>query len=864
MAFSSLYGHLTRIAFVALSLSFPDPGFSQTRSSTADSITIAVEPIYDKASKAHRIVFGEGYRKLWSTPVKMRILNIKKEKGGLKITQLGGGQQTKSLRLEDPTGQEWVIRTIQKYPDKALPPTLRKTIAADIIQDQVVAEHPFSAVVVPPLAEALGIPHANPEIVYVPDDPAFGEYQKNFANQVFLFEEREPLDAKKTDNTDKLREKLMEDNDNRLDQKMYLRARLLDMVVGDWDRHSDQWRWEKTKDDTGAIYKPVPRDRDQVFYTTSGIVPWLVSHHLLMSKFQSYESHIRSVTKWNFNARYIDREFMTRLDEQDWREAIQEVQNKLSDGLITRSMKRMPDTIYKMCGNDLIKKMKSRRDELMTTGIEYYRFLAKVVEIVGTDKHEFIDITNEANGKLTVTINKQKKDGEKEQVIYKRTFIPEITNEIRIYGMGGEDDFKVHGRTQPGITVRMIGGNDEDKFKIDSNITGKNNLYVYDRSDEKNKLPKYGNAHIRTSTDTIVNNYNRKSYVYDFFQPLILGSYNRDYGVQFLGKFIWQKQGFRKEPYASQQSVTLNYGFGAHALLVAYNGEFIKAIRKNDLLVNVTSMGPNYTTFFFGVGNNSQFVNSGTMKSRYYRNVYNYMSTDIRLRRAINDWTVTAGIAGAYYNADSDDNANRYLNIYDQQHPDQDVFHGQGIVGLVSSTTLDTRNKSIVPTRGIRWHTSLTAMKSLDNDARSYGQLQTELSFFIRPTGDSTFVIANRIGGGTTIGSAAYFQQLKLGGNQNLRGYYSWRFTGKTMAFNNLELRMKIADVRSYLLPGTIGLIGFNDIGRVWSPGEASDKLHVGYGGGFFFLPGQLVLVQGLVGFSNEGVYPYVSAGFRF
>ena len=42
----------------------------------------------------------------------MKVLNIQKEKGGLKIVSLGGGKQTKSLTLVDPNGKEWKLRTI--------------------------------------------------------------------------------------------------------------------------------------------------------------------------------------------------------------------------------------------------------------------------------------------------------------------------------------------------------------------------------------------------------------------------------------------------------------------------------------------------------------------------------------------------------------------------------------------------------------------------------------------------------------------------------------------------------------------------------------------------------------------------------
>ncbi|RZL10305.1 MAG: hypothetical protein EOO62_13235, partial [Hymenobacter sp.] len=151
-----------------------------------------------------------------------------------------------------------------------------------------------------------------------------------------------------------------------------------------------------------------------------------------------------------------------------------------------------------------------------------------------------------------------------------------------------------------------------------------------------------------------------------------------------------------------------------------------------------------------------------------------------------------------------------------------------------------------------------------DANRHTFGQALTEFTFYANPLRDSSLVLANRTGGGTTLGDATYFQQLKLGGAQNLRGYYLWRFTGKSMAFNNLELRLKLLDFRSYLLPGTLGLVAFHDIGRVWSPDERSQKWHNGYGGGIYFLPAQLLLVQAVVGFSEEGVYPYISAGFRF
>jgi hypothetical protein len=98
----------------------------------------------------------------------------------------------------------------------------------------------------------------------------------------------------------------------------------------------------------------------------------------------------------------------------------------------------------------------------------------------------------------------------------------------------------------------------------------------------------------------------------------------------------------------------------------------------------------------------------------------------------------------------------------------------------------------------------------------------------------------------------------------NLRGFHSIRFTGKTMLYHNVELRVKLFDFNSYLFPGSIGIIGFNDVGRVWVPGESSNKWHDGYGGGLYIIPAELVLIQAVIGHSIEGTQPYITFGFRF
>ncbi|MBE9585204.1 BamA/TamA family outer membrane protein [Mucilaginibacter sp. JRF] len=851
------------LLFIAVLFFIPKLSSAQ-QNPTGDSITIAVAPEYNKVSKLHRFFLGSHNRAAWAAPVKLRIIHLSTEKGGLKILQLGGGMQTRSLRLEDPTGQQWVLRTLQKYPDRKLPDNLKKTVAKDILQDQVSSAHPFSSLTVPPLAQALGIPHANPEVVYVADDEGLGTYRKDFANQIFLLEERAPLDADKTYNTDKVQQKIRDDNDNKVDEKLVLRARLLDMLLGDWDRHEDQWRWERTKGKNGDIYQPVPRDRDQVFYYTDGLFPWIVSHQWLSSKFQGYGDHIRDINGWNVQARYFDRYFLNRLDEDDWKKEIAYVQKTLTDELIISAVKRMPDTVYKISGDRIVANFISRRNKLMEQGLEYYRFISAYIEIPATDKHDGFTVTNNADGSLRVTVNKIKKNGSVDHSTYKRTFYPDVTMEVRLYGFDNSDRFNITGSHPSKIKLRIVAGTGTDTVTIADSLHNKGNIYVYDLKQENNVLPSRSQAKLRLSADSAVNNYDRQSFKYDRFAIITLANYGVDKGMSLIGGFSYEKHGFRKEPYAYRHEFLTEYSLARKAFVFTYTGDFIKVFGNTNLMVNLKARGPNNVNNFFGLGNESVFINRGRREIGYYRNRYDLITGDVSLYQNINNWHFSAGVAGQHYTASRDNNDRKFLGLYDEQNPDQKVFADRAYAGFITNAQLDTRNKALIPTQGIFWNTTFSGYAGVSGGHNKYLQLQSEFGFVVNPDRDSVWVIINRTGGGRIFGDAEYFQKVKLGGLATLRGFHTNRFTGETMLYNDLETRVKLFDFNSYLLPGSLGLIGFTDAGRVWSPGENSNKIHLGYGGGLYVIPARLVLIEAMMGFSREGAIPYISLGLHF
>ncbi len=124
--------------------------------------------------------------------------------------------------------------------------------------------------------------------------------------------------------------------------------------------------------------------------------------------------------------------------------------------------------------------------------------------------------------------------------------------------------------------------------------------------------------------------------------------------------------------------------------------------------------------------------------------------------------------------------------------------------------------------------------------------------------------MANRVGGGVTIGKTAFYQSLFLDGNHTIMGYRQFRFAGQYLLYDNLELRLRLANIASYILPGELGMVGSFDIGKVWEKDDNSNKWHNGVSGGFYFAPAHVVVIRAVISYSTEGVYPDFSLGFRF
>jgi len=839
-----------RLIFIALIL-FSSVCFAQN-----DSATVQVHPSYKQVSKVHLWLFGRNYREEWATKVKLPMIRISEIHGGLKPVKEGGGMQTKSLRLKDSNGKEWVLRSVEKAPDKILPQNFHGTFAVDWVDDAMSAQHPFAALVVPPLAEAAGIPHANPIIGVVAPDENLKEFGDTFVGLICLLEEREP--AGDTDNTAEMLADLNKSHRNTVDARNFLKARMLDLMLADWDRHEDQWRWVKDKSGKGKKFTGVPRDRDQVFHVSQGVFPNIAKLPWVNPLFDHFEGEIPSVKYAIFKSTFLNSFPDAQLRKEEWVKIVQDFVDSQTDEVLEQALKRMPPEIYAIRHEELLTKLKKRRDNIPQAMSDYFEFVNKTVDIKLSDKSEIVTISDTNDKGIRILVKSG--DADSSALIMDNAYDPAITTEVIIYAGGGMDSIAVNSIASV-IKLRIVGGKGK---KVITGMEQGSKVRVYG-DPENTQVNAPERFKVRLSKDT-ANTQFVPSNPYNVWMPLANAAINLDDGFMLgLGVQYTKQSGFRKLPYSSVQRVMLSRSFATSAFRLKYNGAWIHVAGTTDVTLQALINAPNNTTNFFGTGNETVLV-KGQNYRRFYRTRYNTFHLDPAFRWRFGTQTsLSVGPSFQLYNMDEDDNLGRLIkntsliNSYDSTTVGRQRAH----LGFRVNLVVDKTNSSVLPSSGYLLQTDLTGYNGLNSDSKAYLQVRHEFTFYQKLDSKGHVVLFNRTGGGISLGRPAFYQSMFLGGQGNLLGYLQNRFAGSHMLYNNLQTRIKLANVASYILPGQLGLTGFFDAGRVWAKDEHSNKWHYGTGGGLYFAPAGLTVFQVLAGHSKEGWYPYISLNVR-
>ena len=829
-------------------------------------------------SGAYKYFWGERYRKYFGTEVTAATVNLDTLFGGLKPVRKGGGHQSKSLRLKDSEGREYVMRALRKnavqylqavaFKDQYIEGQFDDTYTEGLLQDIFTGSHPFAPFVIGILSDAVGVYHTNPVLYYIPKQNALGKYNSEFGNELYMIEERAASGhgnlesfgfSNKLISTDDLLKELHKDEDIVLDESSYIRARLFDMLIGDWDRHEDQWRWAKFKEKKKTVYKPVPRDRDQAFSAMSdGLVLGFATKVLTnLSLLQSYDEEIKNVAGFNLEPYPLDMALINESNKKDWDAQVAIIIKGITDEVIQEAFKMIPKEVNDKTIAEIKQKLKGRSANLQKISDKYFLTLSKFQVVKGTDKDDWFDIERMPNGETKVTVYRIKK-GKKADVFHQKTYTRDHTKEIWIYGLDDDDTFVVKGTGNRAVKIRLIGGQNKDTYDIKN---GKK-VFIYDYKSKKSEfVTNKGKKRLTDNYDTNVYDYKKLKNNERQFLPSI-GS-NPDDGLKIGAAHSYITHGFKRNPFTYKHTIDGAFYLATSGFELNYNGEFANVIGKANVGIHASFTSPNYATNFFGYGNES--VNLDPDNDTIDLDFNRIKMRQLRFGTSLlwkGDLGSLVKLSTTFEAIEVNKTPGRFVDL-PSLFP-LIIFEHQNFLGSELSYHFKNADNESFPTLGMETTIELGYRTNLD-ESTTYGYLKPSLSFDYKITNNGRLVLATKLGGQLNFGDDfEFYQAARLGAKNGLRGYRFDRFIGNSSFYQSSDIRLNLKKVKTGLVPLTIGIYGGFDYGKVWADNLPTGDWNTSTGGGIFFDAAELLTARISAFNSDDGMRIAFGVGFGF
>jgi Omp85 superfamily domain len=833
----------------------------------SDSVTITPGAQYEAANGLHESLLGRRYRDLWTTPIRVPVLDLATFAGGVTPVSTGGHQQTRSLRLENKEGREFNFRSVDKELTPAMPDFAKETFADWIRQDQTSAQLPAGPVVATALLDAVGVLNPGPQLVVMPDDPRLGEFREEFAGLLGTLEVHPDEgpddsgffhDAVVVAGTDRLFEHLREDLDDRVDSREFLKARLMDVFMGDWDRHERQWRWARY--DRGELrwWVPVPEDRDYAFVHYDGLLLELTRRLgiIRMVKFGEEYSDLLAMVD---NSLEVTQHLLGDLPYEAWDSTAQYLARTLTDQVIRDAVERMPPPHYELVGEELIGMLQSRRDALPGVAREFFLLLNEAAEVHGTEQGDELTVQRHPDGGLEVVLLV---GGDPDfPPRFSRTFRPDETEEVRVYLYEGDDEIEIGGAGSD-ITLRIIGGEGDDEL-VDR---GTGPTAFYDSSGDNTVVPGAGTSiHRRPSIDPVIapvvdddggidesDEEEEEAQAESAAEteeaaggqslegpPQLIPRLPRDWGESFSpfsftvdwrgpaelvvgGGPTFTTYGFRHRPYSARYSLAALYAPLHTRFEIQGSADFRRESSLSSLrFTGVASQMA--ATLFRGFGNDTPLLTSDDARVWHDR---------LRLEASLlqphgSRWSTRLGALVDYTDPEPDPGTPAAALPFAQTE-------GIGRVGAVAGVTVDGRDDAIFPRSGFRFDVTGTGYPPFWDLDDPYGRADFLGAAYLPIDLGLNAVLAARAGGSAAFGEYPFYDAAFIGGSRSLRGFGFQRFAGDQSAFGSAELRVPVTEAK-ILVRGTLGVSAFGDAGRVYFDGDSSGGWHTALGGSLWF-----------------------------
>ncbi len=852
---------------------------------TSDFEAYREASIYSKEeitkSGFHKWLWGERYRKYYGTKVKAPTVLLDTLYGGLKVVRKGGGNQSNSLRLQHNDGRQFVMRGLRKSAERYLQAIafqeqfiigqFDESYTEKLLLDLYTGAHPYAPFTVGDLSDAVGLYHTNPKLFYIPKQSRLGDFNDEFGDGLYMIEEHVSEGhgdlksfgyANKIESTYDIINKLRKDEKYKLDGESYAKARLFDMLIGDWDRHIDQWRWAEVDDPKGGkIFKPIPRDRDQAYSQWGdGFLLGFGSKAVpALRIFEGFGEEIRSVKGFTSSPRTfaLDMALLSETDLDTWVAQAKYIQQQIDEKVIEKAMLNFPEEVRDGTVDEIKRRLLSRKRNLVETAREYYGVINKFSVIAGTDKDDYFDIRSLENGNVEVLAYRIK-GGEKKDLFFKKEYESQFTKEIWVYGLDDKDVFDVN-TPDSRIKVRIIGGQNNDVYKIGAKSK---KVHTYDFKSKNNDYGQTYGGKVHKLDDYETNNYVFEKVKASNNQLLPLFGFNPDDGFILGLTNTYVYNGFRQNPFTQRHIINAGFYFATNGFDLGYKGEFAHLFQNVNFEIDARFTSPNFSINFFGFGNET-VNNDDTEELELDFNRVRIQT--IKFKPSL-VWRGRLGskvrLGVSYENFDVEETEDRFIEGF---FTDLGRDTQQDFVGVDAEYSYSNADNEAFPTLGMTFNLHGGYTMNISDSDRAFAYIIPSISFDHKLTSNGRLVLATKLKGHVNFGDDfEFYQGASIGANNGLRGFRFQRFTGKSAFFQNTDLRFSFRRSRTGLLPVTPGIFGGFDYGRVWFPGDSSDRWNNSYGGGFF-INGADILALNIGAFnSTDGLRFAFGFGFGF
>jgi hypothetical protein len=825
-------------------------------------------------NKAYQFFWGKHYRKYYGIDVEAPVVNLDTLFGGLTPYRVGGDNLSKSLRLTNANGNEFVMRALHRSPteylqtvtfkDQYIKGEYNNTYIEKFLLDLYTSAHPYAPLTIGKLSDAANIYNSNPTLYYVPNQIGLQEFNTDFGNQLYFIEalstsENGTIKSYGNSNTivnsDTFFKNIKSSDTYRVDEDFYIRTRLFDMLIGDWKRQEEDWAWAEFKEGEHITYRPIAKKRDQAYSRYDGFILGIFTRiNQKLKQLQVYNDDIRSVKWLNTEAYPIDMAIINQATFENWQAQVTYLQNNITNEVIEAAFNEMPAEMKDETLVEIKASLKVRLQNLSKTAEKYYKILSKYPVVKGNDEENWFEVDRSKSGQTKITIYAIE-NGKKGKQLFHKVYNAKKTKEIWIYGLADNDIFNATGSKGKVIPIRMIGGQGNDTYNFEND----HKIIVYDFKAEENH---FESKPIRKK---LSNNYKENLYSFTKLKSIryqivpVIGS-TPDNGLKIGAGSRITVNGFERNPFTQQHTIQAGYFISNSAFDIIYNAEFANIFDRWNFVLNTLITSPNYTYNFFGYGNDSQNY-SDQLGDSYYKVGLQNIKFDPALK-----WIGRmGGNVKLGFTAESFEVEKSVSNIVSDN---PNLFPGErnNYLGMEAAYFFKNTNDNVFPTLGMEaalqvgWKTNINIDSNQNN-----GYIVPLIGFTYNITSNSKVVVATKLKGTIIIGDTfQFYNAASIGGLDGLRGYNNNRFTGNASFYQNTDLRLNLTQFKTKIVPFQLGIFGGFDYGRVWYDNENNKGLKTSYGGGIWADTARLMNFNLSVFDSKDGVFVRFGLGFGF